>query len=85
MFLHEVEIEIFPKHLIPSLAVDISHLKIGDAVHVNDLKLPPESRILNEGNPIICHVSVPAKLKSEESGETKEEGKAEQKEASSSN
>ena len=69
MFLHEIDIEIFPKNLVPSLKVDISALKIGDAVHVNDVQLPPESKALNEGNPIICHVSVPAKLKAEEAAE----------------
>ncbi|MDH5719187.1 MAG: 50S ribosomal protein L25 [Spirochaetia bacterium] len=69
MFLHEIEVAILPKNLVPSLKVDISELKIGDAVHVNDVQLPPDSKALIEGNPIICNVAVPAKLKAEESSE----------------
>ncbi|MCS6984678.1 MAG: 50S ribosomal protein L25 [Leptospiraceae bacterium] len=68
-FLHEVVIEIYPKDLMPSLEIDVSHMKIGDILHVNDLKLPEGARILMEGNPAICHITRSAKAESEEKAE----------------
>ncbi len=61
-FLHEVEIETFPRYLTPALNMDISHLQIGEAIHTDDLPLPPDTKILIEGNPIVCHIAKPAKL-----------------------
>ena len=74
-FLHEVDIETYPRHLSSSLQHDISHLKIGDSIHIEDIKLPPESKILMDGNPIVCQVSTSAKLEStiEEALETTDE------------
>ena len=63
-FLHEVEIETFPRYLTSSLKVNIDHLKIGDSVHLEKIEIPPESKILMEGNPIVCQVSTSAKLES---------------------
>ena len=63
-FLHDVEIEIFPKYLTSALEVDISHLKIGDSIHMEDVEIPPESKILMDGNPIVCQISTSAKLES---------------------
>jgi len=59
VFLHDIELEILPKDLMPSITVDISDLKIGEGVHINELNLPESAKILVEGNPIICHVSQP--------------------------
>ncbi len=72
-FLHEVEIEIFPKYLTSSLKIDISHLKIGHSIHVRDLTPPPESKILMESNSTICQISASAKLESEVVSEQPEE------------
>lgn len=67
-FLHEVEIEALPKNLVPAIEVDISALNIGESLHVEDLPLPEDSRILTEGNPIVCTVVPPIKA-----AETQEE------------
>ncbi len=64
IFLHEIAIETFPKYLTSSLEHDISMLKIGDSVHMDEIKIPPKSKFLMEGNPIICQVSTSAKLES---------------------
>ena len=64
-FIHSIEIETYPRHLVASFKVDISGLNIGDAVHLQDIQLPPDSRLLMEGNPGICQVSSSAKLESE--------------------
>lgn len=77
-FLHDIEVEILPKDLMPHLDVDVSALHIGDALHVEDLKLPGETKILTEGNPIICHVSKTAKLAAEKTEEETEEESAEE-------
>ncbi|MDH5716881.1 MAG: 50S ribosomal protein L25 [Spirochaetia bacterium] len=75
-FLHEIEVETFPRYLVPFIEVDISGLKIGDSIHVDAVTLPPESKCLNEGNPIICNVSISAKAKGEELEETGTEAPA---------
>lgn len=80
-FLHEVEIETFPKHLVPSLDLDVSALKIGDSLHVSHLVLPPETKVLTEGDPAICAVAVSAKAVSE--ADTTEETEAEEETAES--
>ena len=65
-FLHEIEIETLPKNLKPSLKIDISLLKINESIHINDLKLEEEdTRVLVEGNLMICHVVSSAKLESQ--------------------
>lgn len=56
-FLTGVEYETFAQHLTPSLDIDISHLQIGDSIHVKDIALPPDSRILMDPNTVVCHVA----------------------------
>lgn len=60
VFLHDLEIELYPRYMVPSISVDISHLKIGDALHVSDLELPPESKLNIEPQTVICNVARPA-------------------------
>jgi len=72
VFLHEIELEILPKDLVPSITIDISGLGLGAALHANDLPLPESAKVLAEGNPVICHVSEPRKAK-EDTAETAEE------------
>lgn len=70
VFLHDVEIETFPRHLVPALEVDISNLQLGDSIHVSDLPLPPDTKVLMEGNPAICHIAKAAKM--QETADTEE-------------
>jgi large subunit ribosomal protein L25 len=82
VFLHEIELEILPKDLMPSITVDINNLKMNEGIHVNDLKLPESARILVEGNPIICHIALPTVAKSgdeETTGTSSESTAASQK------
>lgn len=48
----EVEVSCLPKHLPEYIEVDLSHLNVGDAVHLTDLKLPEgvELMALHRGN-----------------------------------
>lgn len=66
VFLTEVPYETYPRYLTEYLSVDISHLKIGDSLHVSDVKLPPESRILMDPQTVICHVTHAAKVEATE-------------------
>lgn len=61
VFLTEVPYETFPKYLAEFLTIDISHLQIGDSLHVSDVKLPPDSKILMDPQTVICHVTHQAK------------------------
>jgi len=71
----ELDITCFPKDLPDSIEVDISHLEIGDTIHVSDLKLE-NITINNELTSTICSVSAPKKVEEiveEEEEEAEEE------------
>ncbi|WP_455381085.1 50S ribosomal protein L25 [Salinispira pacifica] len=55
--LHEIEVECFPRDIPQSMVVDISALGIGDAVHVSDLAVAEEVRILNAPDQVIVTVA----------------------------
>lgn len=61
VFLTEVPYETYPRFLTDFLAIDISHLNLGDSIHVSDVKLPQDSRILMDPQTVICHVTHAAK------------------------
>lgn len=59
--LWEIEVECLPTEIPKELEVDISNLKIGDAIYVRDLKAPLGVKILNDPNAIILSVAPPIK------------------------
>jgi large subunit ribosomal protein L25 len=59
--LWELEIECLPTAIPKQIEVDVSALKIGDAIHVRDLQLPEGVKILNDPETIILSVAPPAK------------------------
>lgn len=61
VFLTEVPYETYPRFLTDFLTIDISHLNLGDSIHVSDVKLPQDSRILMDPQTVICHVTHAAK------------------------
>lgn len=46
--MHEVEIECLPKDLPESIAVDVSHLKINEALHLKDVVLPANVKLIDD-------------------------------------
>lgn len=46
--LHELEVEAKPLDLPSFIEVDISELEIGDSIHIEDLKVPSNVKILHE-------------------------------------
>lgn len=87
--LHKVDLECLPNDIPESVTVDISNLKLGDSVHVSDLKLdgveflnPEESIIVS-----VAHPKVDKEPIAEEAGEEEKtepevigKGKSEDKE-----
>ncbi|NOX36929.1 MAG: 50S ribosomal protein L25 [Calditrichaeota bacterium] len=56
--IRELEIECLPKHLPEQLEIDVSNLKIGDALHVKDLSFE-NIRILDDPNEVILVIEAP--------------------------
>lgn len=61
MPLREIRIESLPSDIPDSIKVDISALKIGDAIRVADLKVPPKVKILTDPSQTVAVVAPPAK------------------------
>lgn len=90
----EIEVECFPRHLPPRIVVDVSNLAANESIHVRDIKLPEEVKVLSDLSQVVATVkymtetveAAPAAETEEtaaaaESGETAEAPAAETKEA----
>lgn len=59
--LWEIEVECLPTDIPKEIEADVSQLKIGDAIHVRDITLPPGVKILTDPNAVLLSVSAPIK------------------------
>jgi large subunit ribosomal protein L25 len=59
--LWEIEIECLPTEMPEDIKVDISHLKLGEAVHIKDVAFPANIKVLNDPDSIIISVAAPMK------------------------
>lgn len=59
LLLHTLEVNCLPKSLPEKLIVEVSHLNVGDAIHVSDLKLPEGVRVKLGGSVLVAAVSAP--------------------------
>lgn len=59
--LWEIEVECLPTDIPKEIEVDVTQLKIGDAIHIKDIVPPPNIKILNDPEAIILSVSAPLK------------------------
>ena len=57
--LWELEVECLPTSIPESIEVDVSGLKIGDSIHVRDLKIPAGIKVLSEIEAVVLAVSMP--------------------------
>ncbi|WP_269538097.1 50S ribosomal protein L25 [Cerasicoccus fimbriatus] len=75
---HELEIHCMPRNLPEYVEINVSDLKIGDAIHLEDL--PAIEGVTFDGEPdmVIVAVAEPAKVESSETEEA-EEGEAKEK------
>jgi large subunit ribosomal protein L25 len=57
--MREIELACLPTAIPDSLEIDVSHLEVGDAVHVSDLRLPEGVETVLEESLVVAHVAVP--------------------------
>ena len=57
--MHELLIEVDPSNIPNHIDVDISALKVGQSLHVSDLRLPAGIKIADEGTLTVCVVQQP--------------------------
>jgi len=79
---HELDIECLPKDIPETIEVDISALNIGDSIHIEDLNVSDDIKILNLGEMVVVSVSSIREevVVSEEEEETEEETEEEEAE-----
>jgi large subunit ribosomal protein L25 len=56
--LHEVEIQCLPSLIPHELTIDVSHLGIGEVLHVRDLQIPQGIQVLVAPDEVVASVSV---------------------------
>lgn len=75
-FVKDLEIETLPKYLIPALEVDITAMEVHDTLHLSQIELPPETKVLVDSDISLCHIAQSAKARQSadeaESEETEE-------------
>ena len=59
--LWEIEIECLPTDIPKEIAVDISQLKLAGSIHVKDLPVPANIRVLNDPEAVVLSVAAPMK------------------------
>lgn len=57
----EIEIECLPMEIPKEISVDVSALKIGDAIHVKELIIPGNIKVLSDPGAVVLSVSAPIK------------------------
>jgi len=59
--LWEIEIECLPTDIPKEIEVDVSQLKMGEAIHIKDINFPPKVKVLNSPEAIVVSVTAPIK------------------------
>ena len=59
--LWEIEVECLPTNIPKEIEVDVSSLKIGDSIHIKDLTMPSDVKVLNDPSAIVLSVASPMK------------------------
>ncbi|MDD5119851.1 MAG: 50S ribosomal protein L25 [Candidatus Omnitrophica bacterium] len=59
--LWEVEVECLPTNIPKNIEVDITALKMGEAIHIKDMVFPAGTKPLNDPAAIVLHVIAPMK------------------------
>jgi large subunit ribosomal protein L25 len=64
-YLHKLDVECLPRHIPEHLEIDVTHLKVGDTIHVRDLDYE-NINILNSEDAAVVSVTVPKIVVEEE-------------------
>ncbi len=75
--LHEVEIECLPKDLPDKFVIDISDLGVGDSVHVSDIPVEGDIKIVTPDEQVVCTIALARAEKVAVEGEEEVEEEAE--------
>jgi large subunit ribosomal protein L25 len=59
--LWEIEVECLPTDIPKEIEVDVSQLKIGDAIHIKDITFPANVKVVNNPEAIVLSVAAPIK------------------------
>jgi len=59
--LWEVEVECLPTNIPKNIEVDVTALKMGEAIHIKDITFPSGVKPLNEPDAIVLHIIAPMK------------------------
>lgn len=59
--LWQIEVECLPTDIPKDIEVDVSLLKIGDAIHIKDITFPSNVKVLNDPEAIVFSVTEPIK------------------------
>jgi len=70
IFMHELTVECLPTAIPDKIVVDISHLDLGDSLHVRDIKVPEGVKIKDRPEETVCTVVVEEEEKAEGAEET---------------
>ena len=73
VILHEFRVRCLPSMIPESIEIDISHLDIGDSVHVNEVSMAEGVELLTDPGQTVCLVSAP-RVEEEPEEEELEEG-----------
>ncbi len=57
--LWELEVECLPTDIPKQFEVDVSQLKIGDAIHIKDISFPAQVKVLNKPEDMVLSVAAP--------------------------
>lgn len=60
--LWEIEIECLPTEIPKEFEVDVGALKIGDSIHIKEIKFPPQIKVLNDPEAMVLSVVAPIKV-----------------------
>jgi large subunit ribosomal protein L25 len=74
--IREVNVEALPMAMPDRFEIDVSHMDIGDQIHVSDLAVPEGATILDDPESVLATVAAPRKMElpEEEEGEEGVEG-----------
>lgn len=75
--LWELEVECLPTQIPKSIEVDVSGLKIGDSLHVKDISVASEIKVLNDPGATVLSVVMPQKEEAAPEAGAEGEAKAE--------
>ena len=70
IFMHKLTVECLPTAIPDKIVVDISHLDLGDSLHVRDIKVPEGVKIKDRPEETVCTVVAEEEEKAEGAEET---------------